>query len=325
MPANSAAEIQPERLRFRELILGNPNYFGTAPGAELPPVAELASQTTYEELTCVGLQPGLDQLEAVVQVKMNAGDAGPLCSGGSAEYVRFYLSEDGGATWTDEGLASFAVYDTPGPRPLAYAVNLHAPISHRLCFLTNEPLIRAILSWNLAPPPGTPGFTPVWGNVVEVSVAPSPGWFIPFTELLDEAKLTLPARLKAAIDPDTQIKAVPAAPWSLADLHRNYEGTVSAHRYLFPYLSQQTGIGSAAPPPQAAAPVSQLAELGIDLAAVLASLGEVDGDTSFEHLDCVGYDPGDDALTGVLTIEQPAGYSGGPCTARQPGVRRVLD
>src|SRR5215467_14008419 len=58
MPANSAAKIQPERLRFRELILGNPNYFGTAPETELPPVVEWAAQTTYEELTCVGLQPG---------------------------------------------------------------------------------------------------------------------------------------------------------------------------------------------------------------------------------------------------------------------------
>jgi hypothetical protein len=57
--ANSAATIQPERLRFRELLLGNPNYFGTAPDTELPPVVELAAQTTYEELTCVGLQPGV--------------------------------------------------------------------------------------------------------------------------------------------------------------------------------------------------------------------------------------------------------------------------
>jgi hypothetical protein len=314
MPANSAAEIQVERLRFRELILGNPNYFGTAPESELPPVVELAADTGYEELTCVGLQPGLDQLEAVVQVKLNAGYSGPLCSGGSAEYVRFYLSEDGGTTWTDEGLASFPVFDTPGPRPLAYAVNLHVTIGHPLCFFKHEPLVRAILSWNLAPPPGTPGFTPVWGNVLEVSVAPSAGFFIPFTELMDEAKLALPAQLEAAIDPDTQVKAAPAAALSLADLHRNYDGSVPAHRYLFPYLSQHTGAGSGAPAPQAAPPVDQLAELGVDLAAILAKLGEVDGDTFFEHLDCIGYDPDDDALTGVLTIQQPAGYGGGPCT-----------
>src|SRR5215472_11288968 len=306
MPANSPARIQPERLRFRELILGNPNYFGTAPETELPPVVELAGETTYEELTCVGLQPGLDQLEAVVQVKLNGGYSGPLCSGGSAEYVRFYLSEDGGATWTDEGLASFPVFDTPGPRPLAYAVNLHVAIGHPLCFFNNEPLVRAILSWNLAPPPATPGFTPVWGNVLEVSVAPSAGFFIPFPELMDEAKLALPAQLEAAIDPGTQVKAAPAAALSLADLHRNYDGSVPAHRYLFPYISQHTGAGSAAPAPQSAPPVGQLAELGVDVAAILAQLGEVDGDTFFEHLDCIGYDPDDDALTGVLTIEQPA-------------------
>lgn len=84
MPENSAAKIQVERLRFRELILGNPNYFGTAPESELPPVVELAADTGYEELTCVGLQPGLDQLEAVVQVKLNAGYSGPTSTSGSS-------------------------------------------------------------------------------------------------------------------------------------------------------------------------------------------------------------------------------------------------
>jgi hypothetical protein len=316
MSAQPTSEVPQERLRFRELILGNPNYFGTGGEVELPPVVELSSQTTYEELTCVGLQPGLDQLEAVVQVKLNTGYDGPLCSGGSVEYVRFYLSQDGGTTWTDEGLASFAVYDTPGPRPLAYAVDLHAAISHRLCFLTNEPLVRAILSWNQAPPPATPGFTPVWGNVVEVSVAPSAAYFIVLEELLDEAKLAIPKQLKDVIDLGTQVKAAKPASTSLADLHRGYEGSVPATRYVFPYLSQQLAAGDATvAPPQAAQPVSQLAELGINLTAMIAKLAEVDGDTYYEHLDCVGYDPGTDALTGVLTIEQPAGYGGGACTA----------
>jgi hypothetical protein len=36
MPARNVAEIPRERLRFRELILGNPNYFGTAPETDLP-------------------------------------------------------------------------------------------------------------------------------------------------------------------------------------------------------------------------------------------------------------------------------------------------
>lgn len=314
MPARNVAEIPRERLRFRELILGNPNYFGTAPETDLKPITEISSQTSYEELTCVGLQPGLDQLQAVVQVKLNAGYSGTLCSGGSVEYVRFYLSEDGGATWTDEGLASFAVYDTPGPRPLAYAVELHAAISHRLCFFTNEPLVRAILSWNLAPPPGTPGYTPVWGNVVEVSVAPSAASLIPIKEFLGDAELTLPDQLADAIDPAAQVQvAQPALP-TLADIHRGYEGAVPPRRYVFPYLTEQLTGGAAVAPPEAGLPVSQLAELGIDLAATLTGIAEVDGDTSYEHLDCVGYDPGRDALTGVLTIKQSVGYGGGSCT-----------
>ena len=33
-------------------------------------------------------------------------------------------------------------------------------------------MVRAILSWNVAPPPNSPNWSPPWGNVVEVRVAP---------------------------------------------------------------------------------------------------------------------------------------------------------
>jgi hypothetical protein len=318
MTERNRTEVQAERRQFRELILANPNYFGTAPGLDLPAVLPLANQTAYEQLTCVGLQPGLDQLEAVVQLKLHSGYAGTLCAGGSTEYVRFYLSDDGGTTWTDVGLTSFAVYDTPGPRPLDYAVDLHVPIHHRLCFLRNQPQVRAILSWQQPPPASTPGFTPVWGNVVEVTVAPSAGWLFPIAELLEAAKLTLPADIAHVIDPDAMTATAVPADVPLAELHREYEGKVEPHRYLFPQISRQLADpGPAAPAQmaQAALPVAQFAELGIDLGAILAALAELGDETAYERLDCIGYDPGRDALVGVLTIERPTGYSGGPCSA----------
>ncbi len=35
---------------------------------------------------------------------------------GSQEFVRFYLSYDNGATWQDQGLTNFTVYDVAGRR-----------------------------------------------------------------------------------------------------------------------------------------------------------------------------------------------------------------
>jgi len=38
------------------------------------------------------------------------------------------------------------------------------------------------------------------------------------------------------------------------------------------------------------------------------------GDTSFEELTCIGYDPDTQVLTAIVRIKQGSGYSGGPCT-----------
>src|SRR5438552_2389511 len=59
-------ELEAERANFVPLILENPNYFGTLEGSAFQPVKPLKFNTTYEELVCVGLQPDLDRLEAVI-------------------------------------------------------------------------------------------------------------------------------------------------------------------------------------------------------------------------------------------------------------------
>src|SRR4051794_33545402 len=52
--AASPTNVEKERAQFRSLILGNPNYFGTLPESKLKPVLVINSNTTYEEIGCVG-------------------------------------------------------------------------------------------------------------------------------------------------------------------------------------------------------------------------------------------------------------------------------
>lgn len=157
-----------ERAQFRALILANPNYFGNLKVSPFTPVLNIQANTAYEEIGCVGFQPQFNRLEAVVYIKQPSGYGGGICSNGTPEYVRFYISFDNGATWDDLGLTSFTAYDIPegtqGAKRLEYAVTLHNSPPKKFCFVNNLALVRAILSWNVPPPPNDPDFVPVWGG-----------------------------------------------------------------------------------------------------------------------------------------------------------------
>ena len=55
--------------------------------------------------------------------------------------------------------------------------------------------------------------------------------------------------------------------------------------------------------------------LDIDLSSLFDKLFPVDGDTRYEELECIGLNPNQDTLVGVIRVKLPNGYSGGPCTA----------
>jgi hypothetical protein len=308
----NAKDIEMERAQFRQLILVNPNYFGNLEEVGLPPVTPMAGNTNYEQLTCVGLQPQLDRLEATVRIKANGGYEGPLCGDGSTEYVRFYISYDEGANWTDLGMESFEVFDTPGIRPLHYAVNRDVPLTHRICFVRNQPRVRAILSWNQPPPADTPNFPPVWGNVVEVSIRPSASQLIALKSVFAELALEVPTKLEKVVKPDAVVEAMPLKVLSLVELSEEYGKEVEPHRFAY----QHVQAALASPPVselQVGSP-SELAQIGIDLSDLIKNLIATDGNTDYEELDCIGYDPKEDALVGVLTVKRSTGYGGGRCT-----------
>ncbi len=335
----SGAQIEPERANFRALIMANPNYFGNMAETGLAPTAEMSLNTGYEQIGCVGLNPQFDRLEAIVSIKRDAGYGGDVCTVGTPECVRFYLSSDGGATWEDEGLVSFMAHDITGPKPLEYSVALQVDPAKKFCTSPNLLRVRAILSWNTPPPPNTPGYSPVWGNAADGNVQVAPGFFLPFGELLKEHAVELPAAITDAIDVN---KPVPGpgpdpGPLSIQELLAgNAEAQVPLHRLLFahvdgalqaphplaamPIKAKAGGLGMpagavvAAPAPMLPPGLASIAGQ-IDLAKLIAALLQTNGDTTYEQLDCVGLDPNQNTLEGVLTVKLSSGYSGPPCSA----------
>jgi len=305
-----------KRLKFKSLLLTNPNYFGNLLESEFTPVFPISGNTYYEELGCVGYHPQQKTLEAVVYIYQPSGYGTDICGPGTPEYVRFYLSFDNGATWQDQGLTSFQVYNIPegteGGKRLEYAASLKVDPKPKYCIY--DPLIkaRAILSWNDPPPANQPNWPPVWGNVRETSVLVEPWRIIYPLDIFEIAKVKIPPVLKEVIDLDTPIptkkKALKAA--DLADLYKG-KG-VPVHRFAFKelsaYVSAKTNIS-------AESFNKKLPGVEIDPNIFDILFPKTDGDISYEELKCIGLDPNfPDTLVGVIHVKKSAGYSGGPCT-----------
>jgi len=299
-----------QRGRFRALLLANPNYFGNLKASPFKPVLQIASDTVYEEIGCVGFHPATNQLEAVVYVKQPTGYGGGVCSSGTPEYVRFYLSSDNGATWQDLGLTSFAAFDIPaGVKRLEYAVTLQINPAKTFCFINNLPLVRAILSWNAPPPSNDPAFIPVWGNVHDTHIQIEPRkWFL-LDDVFKHAELKLSPELATAVDTAQQIAAAEPLTLNAAELQTLYKGKkVEPHRFALPeiqqFLSQPAvGIKNVFP------------GIDIDLDGIIDQLFPDNGDTRYEQLECIGLNTNIDTMVGVIRVKLPNGYSGGPCTA----------
>lgn len=193
-------KVEPERFDFKTLLLKNPNYFGSISASkdsseimkavyQLPfktqqallakleinpnwliPVLQIPDKTRYEQLTCVGLYPEEDLLEAIIAIKLPDGYNGDLCTMGSTEYVAFYI-DWGDGVYQHEATATVNVHDIPAVagRHLSYAVKARIQnIESRLqdCTIENIVRVKAILSWNVDPTPFGPDHTPPWGNVL---------------------------------------------------------------------------------------------------------------------------------------------------------------
>jgi hypothetical protein len=302
-----------ERRHFKKLLLKNPNYFGNLKVSKYKAVKVLKNKTTYEELKCVGYNPHLEQLEAVVYIKKDYGFGGNLCSSGSTEYVRFFVDWKNDGNWQDVGMARFKAHNIPGDKPLEYAVTLKLDPKEKFCTIENLPRIKAILSWNNPPTAGDPDFVPVWGNALEARIQIDALRLFILKDLVKMAELEFPEVLLQSLDLSQPVSTLEPKELSLAELKEIYKDKgVPAHRFAFKELHKMLAKSSFTKG-DGVDFIDILSDLKIDKSKLVDSILKTDGNTRYEELKCLGYDQKEESLIGTLTVKLPYGYKGGLC------------
>lgn len=337
-PAAAALIVQQERTHFKFMLAKNPNYFGNIPGSKLKPIFKLISETSYEQLTCVGYNPDTRNMEATFVIKRSAGYSGDLCTSGSFEHVRFYLDFHDGLGFIDQGTMAVNVHDIPASLdcngksifPISYVATLPKKTSKfSTCGTPLLPTLRAILSWNNDPPANAPNWQPVWGSVMDCEVQMKPSWiFNPDIFPVDLSKyLTL-----AAVSPNLTAKQISAIsgvdlvalnpqplPPKFGDLVKtSIKLKVPASRFAFKTVSNMIKY-----------PLSEITMLDketlvkadIDLSKLIDELviplpvDKSKANVDYEELECVGLDYNTESLVATIKIKKNTGYSGDLCGA----------
>lgn len=211
-------------------------------------------------------------------------------------------------------MKSFRAYNIPGDKPLEYAITTQLSPKMRFCVFENLPKVRAILSYNNPPPPDEPDFTPVYGNVLDARIQIDTLKLIPFVKVLKMAELKLPEELATVLDLSQPVPTLKPAELTLKDLKAVYQEKVPAHRFGFTQVKKLVAKPAMIEELAMAGYAGTFAELGIDIGKLIDSLLKTDGDTSYEELTCVGWNPNGEALTGVIKAKLPYGYNGNLCT-----------
>lgn len=310
---SASAHLPRERTHFKELLLAN--HFGTIAGSELEAQAEPTGNTTYEELTCIGYHPALKRLDATVNVKQDAGYSGGICSPGSQEYVKFFTSTDGGATWKEQGTASFTVWDVKGPKPLEYAARLNVDLGAECCRTENLVLVRAILSWSV--PPAGPEDSVVWGNALDATIQVAPIQSGSIFQLLQCLDLKIAEEeLLQLVDPEQEIAFGMGKKLTPLELHEAYQGTkVPPHRYLNPHFQELLASPGTLTEKLDNASFQVFPGLDkIDFSKLIKFFLDPQGNETYEQIGCLGLNPQTTELTATIDVKLSSGYSGGLCT-----------
>jgi len=276
----------------------------------------------WEEVTCVGFNPQLVQLEAVVSIKRETGYSGGLCSNGSTEYVRFFVDWGDGAGFQNVGVTSFNAYDIseapPGPQhPLHYMVFL--PLDEhnyrRCCETAVIPKVRAVLSWNQIPSLN-PGDIPHFGNRIDANIQIQPKNTI---ECLIKADLIEKLDLLENIDMNAAIPTLKPKPVPWSKLVADYrKADVPDHRLIYDAVYPMIKGGKALSIISAQMDISSInieEKLGIDISKITDILLENKANTTYEELVCAGLNTATDTLGAVIHVKKPFGYSGNLCQA----------
>lgn len=325
-------QVERERSQFANLIAQNPNYFGNLSESPFKPIKKIIGNTKYEQVTCVGYNPNLKKLEATIQIKLPFGYKGNLCQAGSTEYVRFFV--DYGSGWVDAGVAAFNVHDIPNQtdcarlptKPLTYVVTQGLDPKRDYCGHPVLPKVRAILSWEIMPPPN-PNWPPTWGNVLDrhIQIKPRPWFLIDVVDLLSldiGKKLEIPKELA-----EVQLKPIPLPdppPLMVSDLVKLYSAepaskgaklvktSVEPHRFGADEI--HSSLSAAALNQEVlTAKIADWAAVGLDWASAVGAFLGTSGNVTYEQLDCLGLDYNLEWLVATFRIKKPTGYGGNLC------------
>jgi hypothetical protein len=316
-------QLQPEREHMHLMLLQNPNYFGTLSKKsplikEYKPVMIIQGNATFEQVTCVGYNPQMKSVSAIVRLNKSNGYSGGPCADGSREYVRFYIDYERNGNWKDLGLAGFTAHDfsETGKHPVCYAVNLAftPDVTHCCDDKPVLPLIRAILSWNAAPTPDDPDYIPVWGNVLNVNaqLAPRTGWICWLKHNLHDIGLVLkPEQLKLFEEKMPQLPEafdLQTEEVSLSALTKIYKKEVQEERIGFTTIAKAMKAG--VPKYEL---TTQLKNAGLNISKIIDFALSPKFNTTYEEVKCVGLDRDSCRLYATIVVKKQNGYAGSLC------------
>jgi hypothetical protein len=307
------------KLSSSMLVGRNQFLFQLALGAIEP-----QSHTQWEEIKCIGYDPAMRRLEAIVDLKQSSGYSGGICTNASREYVRFYVDFKDGGGFRDMGLASFKSADIsdapPGlQHPLSYMVYLYVNDEQYRrftdCAHAVIPTMRAILSWNVVPTSNNPNYQPYYGNVRDADVQLERRAFLIVKDIFDLAKK--PA-FKNLLPAELQIPLPEPAPVSVKTLYEdNKKAGVPDHRTFFSTIGAAIHSQMNFSKSVAQFNINELVALKIDPAKLIGFFTDVPNeklaDVAFEEVTCVALNTDTDTLGAVVHLKKTNGYSGDLC------------
>lgn len=290
-------------------------------------IIDIQGNTYWEEVTCVGFNPQMGQLEAVVSIKRETGYSGGLCSDGSTEYVRFFVDWGDGAGFQDVGLTNFKAYDIsdapPGPQhPLKYMVYLplHEQNYRKCCETAVLPKVRAVLSWNQIPSLN-PNDIPHFGNRIDANIQIQPKNTIECL-LIKTDLLRKKLDLIENIDIDAPIPTLKPKPVPWSKIVADYrKADVPDHRLVYEAVYPMLKGGKSLSLASAQMDISFIEKLKINIDKITNILLENKANTTYEEVVCAGLNTATDTLGAVIHVKKPCGYSGNLC---QPGSREYV-
>ncbi|PSL26349.1 hypothetical protein [Chitinophaga ginsengisoli] len=290
---------------------------------------QTAGITFWEQLTCVGFNPDVSRLEAVVRIKQPNGYSGGLCSAGSHEFVRFFVDYHDGAGFQDAGFTSFKVADITDhapftKHPLHYMVyiflNDEAHRRFTACDIAVIPTVRAVLSWNSVPSLN-PNDIPHFGNVVDVNIQLKRRRIIFWGDLIKELNIKEKLDVLPQVDEAFKLPVIDKPLPPVEQFYKMYKGAgVEDHRTFYTSIIPQLPQVAEIPNTEPAFDLDIISKIGVNIAditkVITNPIFEKDNaNITYEQLTCVGLNTQSDTLGAVIKVKKSTGFSGNLCTA----------